>query len=96
MRGEHYCLIKMKQIAISLTLTGKQVEEYYRGKARHVVVEAVDGRIVQLPINVLHSFILDDGIHGDFVVTTDDKHKFVSINRLNPGSESGNVLDQIG
>ena len=86
----------MKQIAISLHLTKPQVEQYYLGKARHVVVEAVDGRIVQLPINVLHSFILDDGIHGDFVVTTDDKHKFVSINRLNPGSESGNVLDQIG
>jgi hypothetical protein len=86
----------MKQIAISLTLTGKQVEEYYRGKARHVVVEAVDGRIVQLPINVLHPFILDDGINGHFVVTTDDNHKFVSINRLNPGSDSGNMLDQIG
>ena len=86
----------MKQIAISLTLTGKQVEEYYRGKARHVVVEAVDGRIVQLPINVLHSFILEDGINGDFVVTTDDDHKFVSINRLNTGSESGTVLDEIG
>ncbi|MEE2715079.1 MAG: DUF2835 family protein [Verrucomicrobiota bacterium] len=86
----------MKQIAISLYLSSKQVEEYYRGKARHVVVEAVDGRIVQLPINVLHSFILQDGINGDFVVTTDDDHKFVSINRLNPGSESGNVLDQIG
>ncbi|MDP6904747.1 MAG: DUF2835 family protein [Verrucomicrobiota bacterium] len=86
----------MKQIAISLYLSSKQVEEYYRGKARHVVVEAVDGRIVQLPINVLHSFILEDGINGDFVVTTDDDHKFVSINRLNPGSESGNVLDQIG
>ena len=86
----------MKQIAISLHLTKPQVEQYYLGKARHVVVEAVDGRIVQLPINVLHSFILDDGIHGDFVVTTDNEHKFVSINRLNPGSESGNVLDQIG
>ena len=86
----------MKQIAISLTLTSKQVEEYYRGKARHVVVEAVDGRIVQLPINVLHSFILEDGIHGDFVVTTDDEHKFMSINRLNLGPENGSVLDQLG
>ncbi len=86
----------MKQIAISLYLSSKQMEEYYRGKARHVVVEALDGRIVQLPINVLHSFILEDGINGDFLVTTEDDHKFVSINRLNPGSQTGNVLDEIG
>ncbi len=86
----------MKQIAVSLYLSTKQVEEYYRGKARYVVVEAVDGRIVQLPIKVLHSFILEDGINGDFLVTTDDNYKFVSIDRLNPGSQTGNVLDEIG
>ena len=86
----------MKQIALSLHLTSKQIEEYYRGKARHVVAEAADGRIVQLPINVLHSFISEDGIIGDFVVTTDDKHKFVSIDRLNPDSQSGDLLDQVG
>ena len=86
----------MKQIAISLQLTSHQIEEYYRGKTRHVVAEATDGRIVQLPINVLHSFISEDGIIGDFVVTTDDKHKFVSIERLKPNSSSGNLLDQVG
>lgn len=86
----------LKQLSISLHLTSRQVEEYYRGKARHVVAEAVDGRIVQLPINVLHSFISEEGIIGDFVVTTDDNHKFVSINRLKTDQSDGNLLDQIG
>ena len=86
----------MKQIAISLHLTSQQVEEYYRGKARHVVAEAADGRIVQLPISVLHPFISNEGIIGDFVVTTDDRHKFVSINRLKKDNQGGELLDQLG
>ena len=86
----------MKQIALSLHLTSRQIEDYYRGKARHVVAEAADGRIVQLPIKVLHSFISEDGIVGDFLVTTDDDHKFVSIDRLKPDDRSGNLLDQTG
>ena len=86
----------MKQIALSLHLTSRQIEDYYRGKARHVVAEAADGRIVQLPIKVLHSFISEDGIVGDFLVTTDDDHKFVSIDRLKSDDRSGNLLDQTG
>ena len=85
----------MKQIAISLHLTKPQVEQYYLGKARQVVAEAVDGRVVQLPINALHSFISEDGIIGDFVVTTDDNHKLISIKRLERGDQSGGHFDQL-
>ena len=51
---------------------------------------------MQLPINVLHSFISEEGIIGDFVVTTDDNHKFVSINLLKTDQSDGNLLDQVG
>ena len=47
----------MKQLVVSINLTPKQVEEYYRGTVRYVVAEAADGRTVQLPIKVLHKYI---------------------------------------
>jgi hypothetical protein len=31
---------------------------------------------------VLHSFITKDGIDGMFIITTDQKHKFQAIDRL--------------
>ena len=84
----------VKQISLSLQLTSRQVEEYYRGRARHMVAEAADGRIIQLPIKVLHPFISKQGIQGDFLVTTDDENRFVKIAPLSPNSDQGNFLNE--
>ena len=83
----------MKQISFSLQLTPRQVEEYYRGRARHVVAEAADGRIIQLPIKVLHPFISKQGIQGDFLVTTDDENRFLKIVSISANSNQGGLLD---
>ncbi len=76
----------MIRITVSINLTTQQVEQYYRGSARWVVARAADGRTVQLPLKVLHPFIGKDGIHGLFIVTTDQHHKFQSIDRLGTGA----------
>tara|TARA_B100001939_G_scaffold208618_1_gene179394 strand:+ start:147 stop:434 length:288 start_codon:yes stop_codon:yes gene_type:complete len=86
----------MKQIAVSLYLTPQQVEEYYRGRARHVVTRAADGRTVQLPIKVLHAFISKDGIRGEFIVTMDDQNKFHHIDPVSGSGSRGRQLDQLG
>ncbi len=86
----------MKQISLSLQLTPHQVEEYYRGRARHVVAEAADGRIIQLPIKVLHPFISKQGIQGDFLVTTDDENRFVKIAPIKNDESRGGLLDVMG
>ncbi len=72
----------MIRITVTINLTTQQVENYYRGHARWVVVAAADGCTVQLPLSVLHPFISKTGIHGTFIVTTDQRHKFKSIDRL--------------
>ena len=84
----------MKQISLSLQLTPRQVEEYYRGRARHLFAEAADGRIIQLPIKVLHPFISKQGIQGDFLVTTDDENRFLKIAPISPNSNQGNILNE--
>lgn len=86
----------MKQIAVSLYLTPSQVEEYYRGRARHVVTRAADGRTVQLPINSLHSFISPDGIRGEFIITIDDHNKLHHIEPVSGRGSKGRRLDQTG
>jgi hypothetical protein len=75
-----------------LVLTAAQVRDYYRGSVRYVVAQAEDGRTVRLPIKVLHKYISNDGISGQFVVTTDSNYKFKSITtRSAPGR-----LDKLG
>ena len=82
----------MPRINVNLVLSAAQVRDYYRGSVRYVVAYAEDGRTVQLPIKVLHKYISNEGIRGQFVVTTDKNFKFKSINtRSTPGQ-----LDQLG
>ena len=83
----------MKQFSLSLQLTPRQVEEYYRGRAQQVVAEAADGRIIQLPIKVLHPFISKQGIQGDFLITTDDDNRFVKITSISANSNQVDFLD---
>lgn len=84
----------MKQFSLSLKLTPRQVEEYYRGRAKQVVAEAADGRIIQLPIKVLHPFISKQGIQGDFLVTTNDDNRFVKIAPLTTNPNQENFLNE--
>ena len=72
----------MIRITVSIRLTTQQVENYYRGRIRWVIATAADGRTVQLPFKVLHPFISKDGIDGMFIITTDQKHKFQAIDRV--------------
>ena len=72
----------MIRITVSIRLTTQQVENYYRGRSRWVIANAADGRTVQLPFKVLHPFISKDGVDGMFIITTDQKHKFQAIDRL--------------
>ena len=58
--------------------------------------EAADGRIVQLPIKVLHPFISKQGIQGDFLVTTDDENRFVKIAPIKNDESRGGLLDAMG
>ncbi|MDC0144588.1 DUF2835 domain-containing protein [Verrucomicrobia bacterium] len=72
----------MIRITVSIRLTTQQVENYYRGRIRWVIATAADGSTVQLPFKVLHPFISKNGIDDMFVITTDQKHKFQAIDRL--------------
>jgi hypothetical protein len=57
--------------------------DYYRGTIRHVMARCADGKTVQFPGSLLQGFVTTERIHGAFVLTCDEHHKCVGLQRLN-------------
>ena len=71
----------MPQYRFHLHIRPDEFLDYYRGAARHVVAQDTTGKNVQFPASLLQKYLLPDGIHGDFVLTCDDNHKVVSLEK---------------
>jgi Protein of unknown function (DUF2835) len=74
----------MPRYEFQLQITSDEYLDYYRGAIRHVIARCATGQTVQFPASLLQRFITPDGIHGAFVLTCDEHHKCVSLQRL-PG-----------
>lgn len=74
----------MNRYSFHLELSSEEFLDYYRGTAKSVFVRARSGQTVQFPASLLQRHVLPDGIHGDFVLTCDDQHKCVSLERVEP------------
>ena len=72
----------MPEIRVNLSISSDKYLAYYQGAADTVVTRAMDGRRVKFPARVLRSFLTHDGIHGEFVIEFNDRHKFVGIRKL--------------
>jgi Protein of unknown function (DUF2835) len=72
----------MHRYEFQLLITPEDYLEYYRGTIRHVIVQCANGKTVQFPASLLQRFITPEGIHGAFVLTCDEHHKCVSLQRL--------------
>jgi len=44
----------------------------------------------------LHKYISTEGIRGNFIITTDENHKFKHINSVTLNDGKGRQLDQLG
>lgn len=74
---------KMAQVEFELSISRDEYLKQYQAAGRaQVVVRAQDGRRVQFPAGILQRFVLDDGVHGRFVVCFDAQGRFQSIERL--------------
>lgn len=84
----------MPRINVSMILTAEQVQDYYAGRVRYVVAWANDGRTVQMPISILHKYISNQGIRGNFTIITDENFKFQRI--VSANADDGKGLDLMG
>jgi len=71
-----------QRLYFRLALSPEGYLHYYRGRARAVIVEAEDGRRVQLPANALRPYVTREGVHGRFELTLDEHNKLIALTRL--------------
>lgn len=71
-----------QEVYFSLAISADEFKRYYHGTGRVVLVQAWDGRTLQFPAGSLTRFIGHDGVFGDFVICYDERHKLVSLERV--------------
>ena len=54
----------------------------YQGAVSHLVVRATTGQRVQVPASRFRPFVTPDGVSGRFVLTCDDQHKCLDLQRV--------------
>lgn len=72
----------MHELRFFLKISAEDYLRYYQGRASFVRTISHDGRRVQFPAERLRPFVLHNGIHGEFLLRFDDKHKFVEMRRI--------------
>lgn len=72
----------MQRHRFQMNLSAETFLHYYRGAARLVIVQAEDGRTIQLPASSLRPFVTASGISGRFELTLDANNKLVELRRL--------------
>ena len=74
----------MPIVQVKLAITSEEYARYYRGNAKQVICTARDGRTVQFPAAVLRSYLLHEGVYGEFEIEFSNSNKFIAIRKLNP------------
>jgi len=72
----------MNRYEFHLRITADEYLDYYRGKARYVVVCCATGQNVQFPASLLQQFVTLEGISGHFALTCDEQNKNPRLERL--------------
>lgn len=71
----------MNEYRFRLDISADEYLDYYRGMVKHVIAPCSTGQNVQFPASLLQRHVLKDGIHGDFVLTTDANNKCIELRR---------------
>lgn len=74
----------LHRVVLPIRLSADEYLKYYRGAARNVFARDLQGRVVQLPANLLQRFVTENGIDGLFEITITASGKMVDIKRLGP------------
>ncbi|MFP8967054.1 DUF2835 family protein [Pokkaliibacter sp. CJK22405] len=70
------------QYRFSLSLYPDELMRMYQGHARYLRVRTDSGKVIELAADRLRNVMTHAGVHGVFLLTTDDKNRFVSLQQL--------------
>jgi len=72
----------MPAAEFELNIKPSELQKYYRGDARSIIVTSTAGLNIQFPANLLLPYIAHQGITGRFVLRYDINGKALSLKRL--------------
>ena len=72
----------VQYIQFSLNLSSEEFLQHYQGVASAVMVQADDGRRIQLPANSLRPFVSQQGVVGRFELELDQNNKLINLKKL--------------
>lgn len=72
----------MTEFEFTLHLSTEEYLQYYEGVAKSIQVQSHCGKTIQFSADKMRSFVLQDGVHGTFIIQLDNKNKFLSVKRL--------------
>lgn len=72
----------MERHRFQIRISAETYLSYYRGHARAVIVQAEDGRTIQLPADVFRQYVTADGISGRFELCLDNNNKLIELKRI--------------
>ena len=71
----------MPQYEFQLHIPPEKFLDYYRGEVRMVIARCTTGQSVQFPASLLQKYVSAEGIQGDFILTCDENHKCIALER---------------
>ena len=72
----------MTEFKFNLNLSAENYLQYYEGAAKAIQVKSFCGKTIQFPADKMREFVLEDGVHGTFVICLDDNNKFLSVKKI--------------
>jgi hypothetical protein len=73
----------MRYYTVDLNISREEWLKIYRGVARKVHCQALDGTRILLPAHHFYSFVSHNGISGRFALEIDENQKLHTIKRVN-------------
>ena len=72
----------MTEFKFNLQLSTENYLQYYEGVAKSIQVKSFCGKTIQFPADKMREFVLEDGVHGTFVMCLDSNNKFLSVKKI--------------
>ncbi|MFM2481207.1 DUF2835 domain-containing protein [Celerinatantimonas sp. YJH-8] len=72
----------MQQFLFSLSVSYEDYLRVYQGTAKNIIVTCDNGLTLQLPAERFRPFVSQLGVIGRFRLTTDNNHKFKSLEKI--------------
>jgi len=71
-----------QRVYFNIDISEHEYIDYYRGKAKNVIVTTEDNRTIQFPARLLQQFVQHTGIKGRFRIIYSSENKLISIDRV--------------